>query len=211
MVGVENDGNAVDGSDGADVVGGSNGAGDGSLLLLSGVLHALAGEVGSATLAGLETVWTSIPSRALGFAGGAFYMMGAFASLAASRAATTVLERQSACFLQKDRPWLFGPKSGCIGLSAARNLEPAVRLSPQRGACVCSDAVWSCFFAVPHARGRRKVWEGRISHEPRAGDVAGGDGKLLLAGIGEELEHVVSCCPVNLPVSVGIGSGGFEP
>lgn len=95
MVGVENDGNAVDGSDGADVVGGSNGAGDGSLLLLSGVLHALAGEVGSATLAGLETVWTSIPSRALGFVGGAFYMMGAFASLAASRAATTVLERDS--------------------------------------------------------------------------------------------------------------------
>lgn len=69
VVGVENDGNAVDGSDGADVVGGSNGTGDGSLLLLSGVLHALAGEVGSATLAGLETIRMSTPSRVLFSAG----------------------------------------------------------------------------------------------------------------------------------------------
>ena len=55
VVGVENDGDAVDGGDGANVVGGGNGTGDGSLLLLSRVLHALAGKVGGATLAGLET------------------------------------------------------------------------------------------------------------------------------------------------------------
>jgi len=65
VVGVENDRNAVDGSDGADVVGGSNGTGDRSLLLLSRVLHALASKVGGATLAGLETVRMSIPGRAL--------------------------------------------------------------------------------------------------------------------------------------------------
>lgn len=50
MVGVENDGDAVDGSDGTNVVSGRNGTGDGSLLLLSAVGDALAGEEGSTAL-----------------------------------------------------------------------------------------------------------------------------------------------------------------
>lgn len=206
VVGVENDGNAVDGSDGADVVGGSNGTGDGSLLLLSGVLHALAGEVGSATLAGLETIRMSTPSRAL-FSAGCILHDGRLRLLGSLEGSDNgARERQSACFLQKDRPWLFRPQGGCIGLSGTRNLEPATRsVPPTRGLRLRST---TC------AREPDSVWEGpesRSSHEPRAGDVAGGDGELLLAGIGEELEHVVPCCPVNLPVSFGIGSGGFEP
>ena len=47
-------GNAVDGGNGADVVSGGNGTGDGSLALLSRVLDALAGEEGSTTLGSLE-------------------------------------------------------------------------------------------------------------------------------------------------------------
>lgn len=48
------DGDAVQGSDGADVVGGSDGTTDRRLLLLSAVLDALAGEVGSTALACLQ-------------------------------------------------------------------------------------------------------------------------------------------------------------
>lgn len=50
VVGVEDDGNAVDGGNGADVVGGSNGTGDGSLLLVGRVGDGLAGEVGGTAL-----------------------------------------------------------------------------------------------------------------------------------------------------------------
>lgn len=102
VVGVENDRNAVDGSDGADVVGGSNGTGDGSLLLLSGVLHALAGKVGSATLAGLETVRMSTPSCAL-FSAGCILHDGRLRVLGSLEGSDNGAgERQSACFLQKD-------------------------------------------------------------------------------------------------------------
>jgi hypothetical protein len=48
VVGVQDDGDAVDGSDGSDVVSGSDGAGDGGSLVL--VVNALTGEVGSTTL-----------------------------------------------------------------------------------------------------------------------------------------------------------------
>lgn len=54
MVGVEDDGNAVEGSDGADEVGGGDGAGHGSLLLLGRVGDALSSEKGGTTLRGLE-------------------------------------------------------------------------------------------------------------------------------------------------------------
>ena len=53
VVGVEDDGNAVDGGNGPDVVSRGNGTSDGSFLLLSAVLDALAGKIGGATLASL--------------------------------------------------------------------------------------------------------------------------------------------------------------
>lgn len=52
MVSVEDDWNAIGWSDGANVVGGGNGTGDGGFLAL--VVESLAGEVGSATLGELE-------------------------------------------------------------------------------------------------------------------------------------------------------------
>lgn len=52
VVGVQNDGDVVCGGEGANVVRGSNGTGNGGLLV--GVGHALAGEVGSTTLRGLQ-------------------------------------------------------------------------------------------------------------------------------------------------------------
>lgn len=54
MVGVEDDGDAVEGSHGADEVGAGNGASNGRLLLLSRVGDALAGEEGSTALRGLD-------------------------------------------------------------------------------------------------------------------------------------------------------------
>jgi len=54
VVGVENDGDAVNGSNGADKVGGSDGTSDGSLALLGGIGDALSGEEGSTTLGSLE-------------------------------------------------------------------------------------------------------------------------------------------------------------
>jgi hypothetical protein len=136
VVGVENDRNAVDGSDGANVVGGRNSTGDGSLLLLSRVLHALAGKVGSATLAGLETVRALTPSRAL-VSVKCFLHDGRLRVLGSLEGGDNgARKRQSACFIQKARPWLFGPWGGGIGLSAARNLKTPIRLSPDPGACV---------------------------------------------------------------------------
>lgn len=55
VVGVEDDGNAVRWSDGADVVSGGDGSSDGCLLVL--VLNTLAGEVGGTALAHLEDHW----------------------------------------------------------------------------------------------------------------------------------------------------------
>ena len=69
VVSVEDDGNAVDGSNGADVVRGGNGTSDRSLLLLSRVLDTLAGKVGRTTLAGLETVRMSIRRPCRGIRG----------------------------------------------------------------------------------------------------------------------------------------------
>jgi hypothetical protein len=133
VVGVENNRNAVDGRDGANVVGGSNGTGDGSLLLLNRVLHALAGKVGSATLAGLETVRTSTLSRAL-VSVGSFLHDGRLRVLGSLEGGDNgARKRQSACFIQKARPSLFGPWGGGSGLSAACNLETPIRLSPTRG------------------------------------------------------------------------------
>lgn len=54
VVGVQDDGDAVDGGNGTDVVGGGNGTGHGSLLLVGAVGNALSGEVGSTSLGGLE-------------------------------------------------------------------------------------------------------------------------------------------------------------
>lgn len=54
MVGVEDDGDPVEGSHGADEVRAGNGAGNGRLLLLSRVGDALAGEEGGTTLRGLD-------------------------------------------------------------------------------------------------------------------------------------------------------------
>lgn len=54
VVGVEDDGDAIDGSDGADEVGSSNGTSNGSLLLVGGVGDALASKEGSTTLRSLE-------------------------------------------------------------------------------------------------------------------------------------------------------------
>ena len=51
---MEDDGDAVDGGNGADVVGGGDGTGDRGLTLLGAVLDALAGEVGGASLRRLE-------------------------------------------------------------------------------------------------------------------------------------------------------------
>ena len=51
MVGVEDNGDTVGGGNGADVVSGSNGTGDGSLLVL--VVDTLTGEVGGTTLGNL--------------------------------------------------------------------------------------------------------------------------------------------------------------
>ena len=50
VVRVKNDGNAVERSNGADEVSGSDGTADGSLLLLSAVLDALASEEGGTAL-----------------------------------------------------------------------------------------------------------------------------------------------------------------
>lgn len=52
MVSVENDGNTVDGSNGADIVGSSNGAGDAGFLAVIG--DALAGKEGGTALARLQ-------------------------------------------------------------------------------------------------------------------------------------------------------------
>lgn len=54
MVGVEDDGDPVEGSHGADEVGAGNGASNGRLLLLSRVGDALAGEEGGTALRGLD-------------------------------------------------------------------------------------------------------------------------------------------------------------
>ena len=51
MVGVKNNGDTVGGGNSADVVSGSNGTGDGSLLVL--VVDTLTGEVGGTTLGNL--------------------------------------------------------------------------------------------------------------------------------------------------------------
>lgn len=50
VVGVENDGDAVDGSNGSDIMSSGNGASDGSLLFLGAVGNALACEEGSTAL-----------------------------------------------------------------------------------------------------------------------------------------------------------------
>lgn len=63
MIGVEDNRHAIDGGNAADIVGTGDGTGDGSLSLLGAVLDALAGEVGAATLGGLED------DRGLGVAG----------------------------------------------------------------------------------------------------------------------------------------------
>jgi hypothetical protein len=55
VVGVQNDGNAVDGGDGADVVSSRNSSGDGSLLVL--VVDALSSEEGGSSLRSLEDDW----------------------------------------------------------------------------------------------------------------------------------------------------------
>ena len=89
------DGDAVERGDGANVVGGSDGTTNRRLLLISTVLDALAGEVGSTTLAclqanhGLSTSYLSVQRPGIGVFS---YMIGALASRAASRVATTVLE-----------------------------------------------------------------------------------------------------------------------
>lgn len=64
MVGVEDDGDAIEGSHGTDEVGGGDGAGHGSLLLLGRVGEALAGEEGGTALGSLED------DGRLGIAGG---------------------------------------------------------------------------------------------------------------------------------------------
>jgi hypothetical protein len=91
-------GDAVNRSDGADVVGGSDGTSNRRLLLVGAVLDALAGEVGGTTLACLQTNHQlSISARArprverMGGERMSSYIMGALASRAASRVATTVL------------------------------------------------------------------------------------------------------------------------
>ncbi len=57
VVGVEDDGNAICGGNGADVVGGSDGTGNGCLLAT--VCNTLTGEVGSTTLGDLSCM--SVP------------------------------------------------------------------------------------------------------------------------------------------------------
>ena len=57
VVGVEDDGDSVNGSNGSDVVGSGNGTSNGSLLLLGGVGDGLAGEEGGTTLGSLEDDW----------------------------------------------------------------------------------------------------------------------------------------------------------
>lgn len=54
MVGVEDNGDSVEGSNGTDVVSGSNGTGNGSLLLLGAVGDTLASEEGSTTLGAIR-------------------------------------------------------------------------------------------------------------------------------------------------------------
>jgi hypothetical protein len=60
VVGVEDNGDTVGGGNGADVVSGSNGTGDGSLLVL--VVDTLTGEVGSTTLGNLLILSVGCPS-----------------------------------------------------------------------------------------------------------------------------------------------------
>lgn len=92
------DGNAVQRSDGADVVGGGNGTTNRRLLLLGAVLDSLASEVGGTALAGLKAnhhLSISVCPDMIKDGRGVCllsYMIGALASRAASRAATTVLE-----------------------------------------------------------------------------------------------------------------------
>jgi hypothetical protein len=90
VVGVEDNGDAVDGCNGADVVCGSDGSGNGSLLVL--VVNALTGEVCGTTCDAL-----AFESRGIGIIGSdipceVWRMMGDLASRAASREATTVEE-----------------------------------------------------------------------------------------------------------------------
>lgn len=101
MVRVEDDGNAVDGGDRGDVVSGSNGTGDGSLLLVGAVGNALAGEVGGTTLGTAKLsdilltfmVWLILdPWDRYRISTHVWRMMGDLASRAASRAATAVEE-----------------------------------------------------------------------------------------------------------------------
>jgi hypothetical protein len=65
VVGVENDGNTVDGSNGADVVSGGDSSGDGSLALFLAVLDTLSSEVGGPTLGSLEYDGRALVSRCL--------------------------------------------------------------------------------------------------------------------------------------------------
>lgn len=89
VVGVENNGNAVYGCNGADVVCGSNGSSNGSLLVL--VVNALAGEVSSTTWSVLARCPEAM-NCSLRLPCDVWRMMGDLASRAASREATTVEE-----------------------------------------------------------------------------------------------------------------------
>ncbi len=133
------DGNAVERSHGADVVGGSDGAANRRLLLLGAVLDALAGEVGGTALACLEA------NHGL--------------SMSARNGRT---DGRTEGAVVHDR-----------GLGIAGGLE-----SGDGGAA------------------------GR--------DVGGGDGETLLAGVGEELQHIVACSRVNLSSS-DLGGEGCVP
>jgi hypothetical protein len=59
VVGVEDNGDTVGGGNGADVVSGSNGTGNGSLLVL--VVDTFTGEVGSTTLGNLSMLSVDCP------------------------------------------------------------------------------------------------------------------------------------------------------
>jgi hypothetical protein len=136
------DRDTVQRSDSADVVGGGDGTTNGRLLLLSAVLDALAGEVGSAALACLQTVHQL--------------------------------------------------------LSILRRMPARIEMG-RRG-------------MVVHDRGLVVTGSLKSSNDSAAGgDVGGGNGEALLAGIGEELEHVVAYFTVNLNLPLSDLGEEFAP
>lgn len=176
MVGVKNDGDTVDGGNGADVVGGGDGAGDRSLLLLSGVGDGLAGEVGSTTLGTASCQKRTRWERWIRAWTHVWRTMGDLASRAASRAATAVEEEVWEAGLLADLSTpLFSVSSGfCAG-----------------GEHDQTDV-----------RGATETANSGLDGERQTYDVASGDGEALLLGVGEQLQDVVAVDDSGLQVKL---------